>query len=148
MLGELTHDRMNSILSSQVLGRLACCDSKHPYITPVTYVYDGKFIYGQTNEGKKLSMLRKNPQVCFEVDLMLNMRNWESVIVYGKFEELSGVAAEKARETLFDKVYPLMASSTIHPHEHEVVSTLDDSTRVKLVMYRIRIEKVTGRFEK
>ncbi len=148
MLGELSKQRIESILSSQVLGRLACCDGTQPYITPLTYTYDREYIYGQTNEGKKLSMLRKNPNVCFEVDVLSNMRNWESVIVYGKFEELNGAKAEQARSVLFERVFSLMTSSTIHPHEHEVVSEVEDSNRIKHVMYRIKIEKVTGRFEK
>ena len=148
MLGQLNDTQIQNILSSQAVGRLACTDGKQPYIVPVTYTYDGKYIYGQTNEGTKLKMLRKNPNVCFEVDMMMDMRNWQSVIVYGKFEELKNEAAKKAREILFGRVFSLMTSSTIHTHEHEVIEELDDSNRVKYVMYRIKIKNVTGRFEK
>jgi nitroimidazol reductase NimA-like FMN-containing flavoprotein (pyridoxamine 5'-phosphate oxidase superfamily) len=95
-----------------------------------------------------LKILRKNPNVCFEVDMMTDMRNWKSVVVFGKFEELKNDEAQQARDILFDRVFPLMTSSTIHAHEHEVTGKVDDSTRVKYVMYRIRISKVTGRFEK
>ena len=148
MLGQLNDTQIQNILSSQAVGRLACADGKQPYIVPVTYTYDGKYIYGQTNEGTKLKMLRKNPNVCFEVDMMMDMRNWQSVIVYGKFEELKNEQAKKARDILFGRVFSLMTSSTIHAHEHEVTEELDDSNRVKYVMYRIKIRKVTGRFEK
>lgn len=147
MLGELDSQKMKLMLSSQSLGRLACCMNKKPYIIPVTYAFDGDYIYGQSNEGMKLDMMRKNPNVCFEVDQMLNMRNWQSVVVYGKFEELSGEAAEAARELLFGHVYTLATSSTVHLHEHSANSSIDDSTRVKHVMYRIKIESMTGRFE-
>lgn len=148
MLGQLNEMQIDNLLTSQVLGRLACTDGKQPYVVPVTYTYDGKYIYGQSSEGLKTKLLRKNPNVCFEVDSMTDMRNWKSVIVYGKFEELKNKEAEKAREILFDRVFPLMTSSTIHAFEHEVSDKVDDSTRVKYVMYRIKIEKVTGRFEK
>lgn len=148
MLGQLDDTQIRNILSSQAVGRLACTDGKKPYIVPVTYTYNGKYIYGQTNEGTKLKMLRKNPNVCFEVDMMMDMRNWQSVIVYGKFEELKNEQAKKARDILFGRVFSLMTSSTIHAHEHEVTEELDDSNRVKYVMYRIKIRKVTGRFEK
>ena len=148
MLGQLNDTQINNVLSSQVVGRLACTDGKQPYIVLVTYTYNGEYIYGQTNEGTKLKMLRKNPNVCFEVDMMINMANWQSVIVSGKFGELKNDEAKKAREILFCHVFPLMTSSTIHTHEHEVTEELDDSSRVKYVMYRIKIEKVTGRFEK
>ena len=148
MLGELNTEQINSILSSQAIGRLACTDGKRPYIVPVTYAYDGAYIYGQTNDGKKLKILRKNKNVCFEVDRMTDMRNWQSVVAYGSFEELKGKELEKAREMLFSRVFPLMTSSSIHSHEHEMTIELDDSTRVKYVMYRIKIEEISGRFEK
>jgi uncharacterized protein len=148
MLGELNKQQINNVLTSQVIGRLACADGNQPYIVPVTYTYDGKYIYGQTNEGMKLEMLRKNPNVCFEVDMMTDMRNWQCVVVTGKFEELKSKAAEKAKEILFGKVFMLMTSSTVHAHEHEAGGKVDDSTRVKHVMYRIKIKKITGRFEK
>jgi hypothetical protein len=131
-----------------VLGRLACTNGKQPYVVPVTYVFDGKYIYGQTNEGMKLDILRKNPKVCFEVDMMTDMRNWKSAVVMGEFEELKNAGAEKAREILFGRIFSLLTSSTVHPHEHAVSGELDDSNRVKYTLYRIKIKKLTGRFEK
>ncbi len=148
MLGELNDTQINNILSSQVVGRLGFVDGKQPYIIPVTYTFDGHYIYGQTNEGTKLKILRKNPSVCFEVEMMMDMRNWQSVLVIGKFEELEDKKALEAREILFSRVFSLMTSSTIHAHEHEVKGVIDDSNRVKQIMYRIKIKKITGRFEK
>jgi len=40
-----------------------------------------------------------------------------------------------------------MTSSTIHAYGHEETGKIDDSNRVKQVMYRIKPEKMTGRFE-
>ncbi|GAB2806600.1 pyridoxamine 5'-phosphate oxidase family protein [Ferruginibacter profundus] len=148
MTGELTNMQIQNVLSSRVIGRLACCDDMQPYIVPVTYVYDGTYIYGQSNEGLKLQLLRKNPNVCFEVDTMTDMRNWESVVIYGRFEELSGEDADKARAVLFGHIFTLKTSSTINPYGHEATGTIDDSTRIKQVMYRVKINTVTGRFEK
>jgi uncharacterized protein len=148
MLGKLDDTQIRNVLSSQVLGRLACTDGLRPYIVPVTYSYDGKYIYGQTCEGTKLSMLRKNPNVCFEADMMSDMTNWQSVLVFGEFEELQQEAAEKARKILFSRVFSLMTSSTLHGHEHAATGEVDDSNRVKPVMYRIKINELSGRYEK
>lgn len=148
MIGELNYNQIKNVLSSQAVGRLGCSDGKQPYIIPVTYAYDGKHIYGQVIEGTKLKLLRKNPKVCFEVDLITNMANWQSVLVYGVFEEVKNAEAKKAREFLFDRVFPLMTSSTVHPFGHEEKGKVNDSTRIKPVMYRIKISKITGRFEK
>ncbi|KAA9041117.1 pyridoxamine 5'-phosphate oxidase family protein [Ginsengibacter hankyongi] len=149
MLGELNEMQINNFLVSQAVGRIACSDGKKPYIVPVTYVYNGKDIIGQTTEGKKLHIMRNNPNVCFEVDSMNNMANWRSVIINGVFNELKGVAATKARNYLFNHIWPYLTSSTIHSHEHEPpVSDIDDSNRIKPVMFRIKVKEKTGRFEK
>lgn len=148
MTGTLSDTQIRNLLSSQIVGRLACTDGRRPYIVPVTYTYDGTYIYAQSNEGTKLRILRRNPNICFEVDCMTDMRNWESVVVYGKFEELKNEHAQEARELLFDKVYPLMTRSVIHSHEHNITGSIDDSNRIKFVMYRIKINRISGRFEK
>ena len=148
MLGELNETQMNNIISSQIVGRLACSNGKQPYIVPVTYAYDGKFIYGQTDEGMKLKILRKNPSVCFEIDMMVDLRNWQSVIIQGRFEELKERKEKEAREILLNKVYPLMTTVFPHMYGHETESEIDDTNRIKPVMYRIKIRKMSGRFEK
>jgi uncharacterized protein len=148
MLGQLNDTQIQNILTSQVVGRIGCCSGRQAYIVPVTYTYDGKYIYGQTNEGMKLKILRENPVVCFEVDMMTDMQNWQSVVVYGRFEELKNKLAEKARDILFNRVLTLLTSSTIHTYGHKETGEVDDSTRVKDIMYRIKIKKITGRFEK
>jgi|SRR5688572_18446194 nitroimidazol reductase NimA-like FMN-containing flavoprotein (pyridoxamine 5'-phosphate oxidase superfamily) len=148
MLGELNKHQIDNLLLSQAVGRIGVSDNGRPYIVPVTFVYDGKAIICQSREGMKLEILRRNPQVCFEVDSMLDMSNWQSVVVWGAFEELKGESAVKAREYLFDRVLPLMTVSKIHPAQHEVTAVIDDSNRLKPVMFRIVITERTGRFEK
>lgn len=148
MIGELNYNQIKNVLSSQAIGRVACSDGKQPYIIPVTYAYDGKYIYGQMIEGMKLKLLRKNPKVCFEVDIITNMANWQSVLLYGVFEELKNAEEKKAREFLYDRVFPLLTSSTIHPFGHEEKGKVKDDTRIKPVIYRIKISKISGRFEK
>lgn len=148
MIRDLNEAEINNILSSQILGRLACTDGRNPYIVPLTYMYDGEYIYGQTIKGKKLRILRKNPNVCFEVDMLTDMFNWSSVLVFGKFEELKEEAAAKAREKLFNSAFTLLTGSAVHKHEHDTVAGVNDSSRQKPVMYRIKIKKITGRTEK
>ena len=149
MLGELNELQIDHLLLSQFVGRIGCTDGKKPYIVPVTYVFDGKYIIGQSRPGFKVNIMRKNPNVCFEVDSIMNMTNWQSAIISGKFSELNGKEADTARDYMFNHMWPLLTSATIHPHEHEVsTSAVDDANRVKPIMYRIRVDEKTGRFEK
>lgn len=150
MTGELNQNEINNILCSQAVGRIACCDGKHPYIVPVVYSYDGSSIFAQTYEGKKLEMMRKNPNVCFQVDVSNDIFNWQSVLVFGQFEEIIGEKVELIRDTHFSKVMPLMTGSSIHQHEHDEGKghELKENTRIKPIMFRIIINEKSGRFEK
>lgn len=147
MLGTLNREQINNILSSQVVGRLGCTDGKSVYVVPVTYTYDGQYIYGQTRPGKKLDILRKNPTVCFEIDVMTDMRNWQSILVYGKFQELTKEEAEKARDILYNRIYTLATSATIHSFGHEGSDSDVSQKKEGPIMYKIVIDEITGRFE-
>ena len=87
MLGLLNETQINNLLLSQSVGRLGRINRKNPYITPVNYAFDGKDIYGQIRKGMKLDIMRKNPNVCFQVDMINNIANWQSVIITGVFQE-------------------------------------------------------------
>lgn len=148
MIGTLTDTQMDELLTTQAIGRIGYHDGRKSYITPVTYAFNGKYIYGQSNEGLKLSIMRNNPYVCFEVDSIQNMANWKSVTAWGHFEELENDAAIEAREYLYNSILDLLTSTTLHLHKHGSSHEMDDSNRIKYVMYRIGITEKTGRFEK
>jgi nitroimidazol reductase NimA-like FMN-containing flavoprotein (pyridoxamine 5'-phosphate oxidase superfamily) len=115
MLGKLNEAQMDYLLRSQVIGRLGCYAEGQVYVVPVTYVYDGEYLYGHTKEGQKTRMMRPNPQVCLEVDAIQNMANWQTVIVQGQYEELSGEAAAHAIRLLTNRITPLLVSETSVP---------------------------------
>jgi hypothetical protein len=87
MQGTLSEAEMNILLSSEVFGHLGCTDGLKPYVVPMAYVFHDNVLYGQTTEGKKVDILRKNPLVCFQVE-GLNERQWKSVLCWGTFEEM------------------------------------------------------------
>lgn len=65
----LTESEAQELLSAEIVGRLATCDSSgQPYITPVNYLYcDGSIYFHCRTTGKKLDNIAANRQVCFEV---------------------------------------------------------------------------------
>src|SRR6478735_552165 len=88
MLGQLNDEEIDALLHKQLTGRLGCHADGTTYVVPVNYTYDGNFIYAHSADGMKLSMMRKNPAVCFEVDEIAHVFRWKSVIVWGRFEEV------------------------------------------------------------
>ena len=87
MMRELTDAEMDALLAREVFGHLGCTDGQKPYVVPTAYVFHDNVIYGQTTEGRKIELLRKNPNVCLQVEEKRE-RTWESVICWGNFEEL------------------------------------------------------------
>lgn len=142
MLGELNGDQILHVLRSETIGRIGCLDEDRVYVVPVTYVYADGCAYGHSAEGAKLRAMRAHPQVCFEVEHVDNLANWQSVVAWGTFEELSGQDAEDGMRLLIDRFMPMMASSTSEP-AHGSQSTGQHAT-----IFRIRLETRTGRFEK
>lgn len=148
MLGTLEMPEIEKLLSSQLVGRIGCFDGDQVYIVPISYAYDGKFVYCHTYEGLKLEIMRKNPKVCFEVDDMRNMANWQSVIAWGEFEELKDPTQRgKALVKLHDRILPMMASETVRLSSSWPFPP-DEMSKIKGVAFRILVSKKTGRFEK
>ena len=150
MLGELNQAQIEQVLWSEEIGRIGCHADGQTYVVPITYVYDGESIYAHSADGMKLRMMRKNPNVCFEVDDMENMANWRSVIAWGKFEELTGDEATHAMQLLVNRLIPLMTSETVASTQitESTGSPSADTAGRSVSVYRIRLTEKTGRFEK
>ena len=116
MIGELTNDQIDQVLASQMVGRIGCHVEERTYIVPVAFAFDGQYIYAHSRNGLKISMMRRNPTVCFEVDIIENMGNWRSVIVQGVYEELkTGALQLLAFKLLSDRLSPVRTSQAARP---------------------------------
>lgn len=147
MVGTLTKEQIENILQSQSVCRFACSVNNRPYVVPITYVYDGEYIYGQTTVGKKLRICRKNPNVCLQIDIINSSTHWQSVLVFGKFEELTKEKAAEKRDLLFSRILTLMTVGSQHTFGTEEEKIIEPGGRYKAVMFRVMIKEKTGRYE-
>lgn len=149
MLGELSISEIEAILINNVVGRLGMQTDGRVYIVPVTYVYEHGTVYGHTTEGLKMELLRKNPQCCFEVDEIKSIANWQSVIAWGRFEELQGAEAAKAIEKISTKLMPMLPGETSYASRMGPTSSSRISTQLgNSIIYRILLTEKTGRYER
>jgi hypothetical protein len=146
MLGELDQRAIDEVLREEQLGRIGCHAGDRTYVVPVSYVYDGTSIYALSTEGMKLHMMRENPHVCFEVEQVRRWYSWRTVIAWGTFEELHGDEAERAYSLLHERLTPLIEfESRANLAEPQF---LPPGVRARqFVLYRIRVEERTGRYE-
>ncbi|MCX6294022.1 MAG: pyridoxamine 5'-phosphate oxidase family protein [Sphingobacteriales bacterium] len=143
----MTSAEIENVLQSQSICRLACNDKKFPHLIPISYFYDGKYIYCQSQHGKKIELMQKDPNVTILVDIIGSMNNYKSVIVNGEYQELKGHEADDARKLLFEQIFSLMTTTRIHFFQHEEAGKIDDSERIKIIMFRIKILNTSGRKE-
>ena len=91
--------------------RVALCVDNEPYIVPLNFAWeyqDGQFLFyfHSAKEGQKIEMIKKNPQVCFEMDAHTELTpapkacgygyNYQSIIGRGKAHFITEIA-EKQR---------------------------------------------------
>ena len=85
---EMTSTEIDQFLTCARVGRLGVSLKDGPYIVPVGYVYsNGKIFFHTCNKGLKMDSIRRNPNVCFEVDEALSDASmFKSVIAFGTAE--------------------------------------------------------------
>lgn len=142
-LRELSPIEINTLLEKESYAHLGCYAHGELYVTPITYVYQDGFIYSHSLMGKKIEMMRANPKVCVQVEEVHSIFNWRSVIIHGHFEELrDGIEPVQALRLLKLKIAELEHARGATPMEIELDAILSPAK-----IYRIRIDKMTGRAE-
>jgi nitroimidazol reductase NimA-like FMN-containing flavoprotein (pyridoxamine 5'-phosphate oxidase superfamily) len=139
MYGELSARQIETLLHEVGTAHLGCFDGDRPYVVPVSYLYDGTYVYGYTRDGKKLRAMRARPLVCVQVERIDGITNWQSVVAWGTFEELAGPEAAEAQQHFASRFLPLLGGAPIQrAHGME---------RWGGVLYRIALTTKSGRCE-
>jgi len=136
VIEEMPDDEVEEFMHRRVVGRVGCHLDGLTYVVPVIFAWEAGAAYVYSTEGQKVTMMRGNPRVCFEVDEYEAGGGWRSVIVQGVFEELVGDDAAAALQLLTDRLAtPSRATNDQGQRGEGMVP----------VAFRVRAEAVTGR---
>ena len=135
---------LEEILSKAMVCRLGLCEGNQPYVVPLCFGYKDNALYFHCAEqGKKLDILRKNGNVCFEVDIDQQVLkadqpcNWgikyKSVIGFGKAVFIKD--AELKAKAL-DIIMQQFSKGTFEISEEAIKNT---------AVVKIKIESMTGK---
>jgi nitroimidazol reductase NimA-like FMN-containing flavoprotein (pyridoxamine 5'-phosphate oxidase superfamily) len=122
---ELTREESLELLARLRLGRLACARGNQPYVVPFYFAYDNNYLYSFSMVGQKIEWMRANPLVCVEAEEIVSPRQWTSVVIFGRYEELVESEADRARRN--QPPHPLSRSISETP---ELPSTRDFAYRL------------------
>jgi nitroimidazol reductase NimA-like FMN-containing flavoprotein (pyridoxamine 5'-phosphate oxidase superfamily) len=124
--------------------RLGLCEGDQPYIVPLCFGYKDNALYFHcAGQGKKLDILRRNNNVCFEVDIDSQVMkadqacDWEmkykSVIAFGKAVFIKDI--ESKRKALDVIMHEYSDGTFEYP-----ANAIDN-----MVVIKIEIESMTGK---
>ena len=142
LIQELSRQASLDLLAGMRLGRLACAQGAQPYVTPIYFVSHLGCLYGFSTLGQKIEWMRANPLVCVEASEVVSSQQWVSVIVFGRYEELTDTP-EWQRARAF--AHTLLTQNAVWWEPAYVKTILHGAPRPLVpVFYRIRSLQVTG----
>ena len=138
---EISVDECKTLLSRLTVARLACALENQPYVVPVCFSYEPEYLYVFSTVGQKIKWMRQNPKVCLQADEIGDRSNWTSVVVNGRYLELSEPQyteeKQRARKRLA-KITDWWRTPLAERRE----GTSDLS--IEPIFFRINIESISG----
>jgi len=138
VFSELSHDGIEAVLLRNKVGRIAFCFNDRVDIQPIHYIYERGWLYGRTSEGEKISTLKHNQWVAFEVDEVTDLFDWRSIVIHGSFWIMHPRGSPRAEE-LWTKAAELVGK--IVPG----ALTESDPVAFRQTLFRIAVNDVRGR---
>lgn len=115
-------EEYDAFIKKQYLSRIAF-KGDYPYIAPFLYVFDGRFIYFlSTMYGKKVDLLKKDPQVAVEIEnYENNMSTYCFVTLQGQINEVKDEGEKLQVKKMFIKMI------MDHDLSHKILAALGHS---------------------
>ena len=137
-------DTIEEIVRKATVCRLGLSDNGMPYVVPLSFGYEDNCLYFHSApEGRKIEIIKANPNVCFEVDVAEEYVaadvpcNWtvkyRSVIGFGKAHLLEGLEEKKR------------ALNVILEHYSDRAYEYPEGAMDKVVVIRVDVESLTGK---
>ena len=137
--------QIEQIISKATVCRLAMSDNNKPYVVPISFGYENNTLYFHSaHEGKKIDILKKNSQVCFELDIYEEFvpgeiackgtMKFKSVIGYGK---ASIINADQQKRQALDFIMKQYSDADEFQYS--------DKSVADCLIIKVDIESMTGK---
>ncbi|MDP4127761.1 MAG: pyridoxamine 5'-phosphate oxidase family protein [Bacillota bacterium] len=142
---EITDQKaIEEIIKKAKVCRIAVSYESMSYIVPMNFGYADQTLYFHSSkEGLKLSILRENPQACFEMEIDIEIVpseqpcNWtmryQSVIGFGEVEFIENLDAKRD------------AMQIIMQHYTDEMISIEDAALSKVTLFKLKINKMMGK---
>jgi nitroimidazol reductase NimA-like FMN-containing flavoprotein (pyridoxamine 5'-phosphate oxidase superfamily) len=141
LITEMTSEECREILARTGFGHLGCSRDDEPYVVPMYFAYETDYLYGFSTFGRKIEWMRSNPNVCIEVDEVTGHSSWASVIINGRYQELSDTPEHSSERR---HAYSLLEKRTLWFQTAQASKELRTTQPFPPIFYRIHIDAITG----
>ncbi|HEV8218272.1 MAG TPA: pyridoxamine 5'-phosphate oxidase family protein [Gemmatimonadaceae bacterium] len=126
------------LLERHHVGRLAFAFHDRVDIEPISYRFNDGWVYARTSPGTKLTVVRHNPWVAFEVDEVESRFDWRSVVIHGTIYFMDPSGGDRDREAYATAVELLRAV------DGDVLTAADPAPH-RTTLFRIHADEIIGR---
>ncbi|HEX3030271.1 MAG TPA: pyridoxamine 5'-phosphate oxidase family protein [Clostridia bacterium] len=133
------------ILQKAITCRIAMCEDNIPYVVPVNYGYkDDCLFFHSAKEGKKIDIIKKNNNVCFEIDIENELVKAEIICNWGcRYYSVIGSGKAYLLESLEEKRIGLDIISSHYTGQFRHQMPNDAIGRIEVL--KIEIESMSGK---
>ena len=135
---------IEKILQESTVCRLAMVDEDKPYMVPLNFGYrDGYLFFHSAKEGRKIDVIQKNPNVCFEVDQLIKFKKAKTACEWGvEYKSVIGSGRAQLLDKLDEKI---VALNVIMSHYSDRTFDYPDEALEKTLVIKVQIERMTGK---
>jgi nitroimidazol reductase NimA-like FMN-containing flavoprotein (pyridoxamine 5'-phosphate oxidase superfamily) len=133
---------IESIIEKATVCRLAMCDKGVPYLVPLCFGYEnGALYFHSATEGTKLDILKRNSQICFEMDIDCELvRSGDRCSM--RYRSVIGNGYASLVEDPADKCHAL---DLIMEHYRQELFAYPETALRRTVIIKVEIQKMTGK---
>ena len=138
------HEAIESIIQRSLVCRLAFSENNRPYIVPLCFGYKDHTLYFHcASEGRKMEILRKNNQVCFEFDIDQELVKSDQACKFDmKYRSVIGFGRAFIVE---DPESKRKALAAIMEHYTGKSYAFPEETLKKTAVVKIEVESLSGK---
>lgn len=135
---------IESIIKQSLVCRLALTGGEYPYVVPLNFGYRDNVLYFHTgHKGKKVELLKKNRNVCFEFDTHHEVMVSDSPCGWGM--SYRSVVGFGRASFVHDPESKKKALDIIMAHYGGSASGYPETNLEKTLIIKVAIETMTGR---
>ncbi|MBU3931589.1 MAG: pyridoxamine 5'-phosphate oxidase family protein [Proteobacteria bacterium] len=135
---------IEEIIHGALVCRLALSESDQPHIVPLCFGYQDYTLYFHSaSEGKKVDIIKKNPNVCFEFDINTEIVKAEKACQWGmRYKSIIGFGRAVIVENIKEKEKAI--SIIMNQYSNEQFQFDEDAIRETTVI-KVDIDSMSGK---